>query len=88
MAAAAVRGELRLRDGQTRNISVPVENNLKSLITGLHELNGNVAQLLNELVEREGARGAGAPGTEDEDSDEEDGESNSEVQPPPKRSRS
>ncbi|XP_072217938.1 uncharacterized protein [Leuresthes tenuis] len=88
MATVAVCGELRLRDGKTRNISVQVENNLKSLIGGVNELNMNVSQLLNELVEREGAGGGCAAGEEDEDSDEEDGELNSEVQPPPKRSRS
>ncbi|CAJ1077858.1 EKC/KEOPS complex subunit GON7-like [Xyrichtys novacula] len=88
---AAVTAELVFRDGQKENISVKVENNLKSLIGGIHELNTNVSRLLTELVEQEKSHGVCAEGEED-DSDEEDEESeepqNSDEQPPVKRSRS
>ncbi|XP_044024597.1 uncharacterized protein si:dkeyp-55f12.3 [Siniperca chuatsi] len=92
MAAVAVLAELKFRDGQREKISVKVENNLNSLIGGIHELNANVSRLLSELVEREKTRGDCAEGEEeDDDSDEEDEEpedpQNSELQPPAKRSK-
>lgn len=59
---AAVSAELRFRDGQRQNISVKVENNLRSLINGINELNANVSHLLSQLVEREKDRGACAVG--------------------------
>ncbi|KAK9532062.1 hypothetical protein VZT92_010427 [Zoarces viviparus] len=88
MAAVSVVAELRFRDGQREKISVKVENNLCSLISGLHELNANVSQLLSKLVERE-KTGACAEGEEDdEDSDEGDDEPQSSyLQPPAKRSK-
>lgn len=58
----AVIAELRFRDGQREKISVKVENNLTSLIKGVHELNANVSRLLSELVEREKTRGDSAEG--------------------------
>lgn len=54
--------ELRFRDGQSQKISVNVENNLRSTINGIIELNANVSHLLSELVEREKAHGACAVG--------------------------
>lgn len=62
MAAVAVFAELKFRDGLREKVSVNVENNLSSLIGGIHELNTNVSRLLSELVEREKARGACAEG--------------------------
>ncbi|TDH00789.1 hypothetical protein EPR50_G00192530 [Perca flavescens] len=58
MAAVAVLAELRLRDGHREKICVKVENNLSSLITGIHQLNADASRLLSELVERENPRGA------------------------------
>lgn len=62
MAAVAVFAELKFRDGSTEKVRVNVEKNLRSLIGGVRELNGGVARLLSELVERERARGACAEG--------------------------
>lgn len=59
---AAVIAELMLRDGQREKISVKVENNLCSLISGVHELNTNVSQLLSNLVEQEKTCGDCAEG--------------------------
>ncbi|XP_033181779.1 EKC/KEOPS complex subunit GON7 [Anabas testudineus] len=86
---AAVSAELRFRDGQRQNISVKVENNLRSLINGINELNANVSHLLSQLVEREKDRGACAVGEEEEDDSEDDEKDhqNSEHQPPAKKSR-
>ncbi|XP_047429733.1 uncharacterized protein si:dkeyp-55f12.3 [Mugil cephalus] len=90
MAAVAVLAELKLRDGQREKISVKVENNLTSLISGINELNANVSQLLSELVEQEKTHGVCAQGEEDEESDEDEPDNvpNVELQPPAKRSRS
>ncbi|XP_073348743.1 uncharacterized protein [Pagrus major] len=89
MAAVAVHAELKFRDGVKEKISVNVENNLSSLINGIHDLNPNVSRLLSELVDREKALGDCVEGEEEEDSDEleADHPENSEVQPPAKRSK-
>lgn len=62
MAVVAVCAELKFRDGLKEKISVDVENNLSSLINGIHDLNPNVSRLLSELVEREKAHGDCAEG--------------------------
>uniref|UniRef100_A0A3Q1HYE4 Uncharacterized protein n=1 Tax=Anabas testudineus TaxID=64144 RepID=A0A3Q1HYE4_ANATE len=80
---AAVSAELRFRDGQRQNISVKVENNLRSLINGINELNANVSHLLSQLVEREKDREE----EEDDSEDDEKDHQNSEHQPPAKKSR-
>uniref|UniRef100_A0A3Q3XIV8 Uncharacterized protein n=1 Tax=Mola mola TaxID=94237 RepID=A0A3Q3XIV8_MOLML len=92
---AAVRAELRRRDGVTEEVSVAVGNNLSSVIGGIHELSASVSRLLTGLVEQDKGRGDDAQGepadTEEEDSDGDDGEPetppNAELQPPSKRSR-
>ncbi|XP_035507764.1 ran GTPase-activating protein 1-like [Morone saxatilis] len=99
---AAVSAELKFRDGMRQKICVKVENNLSSLINGVHELNENVSRLLSELVEREKARGDCADGEDedeegsddDDDDDEEEEEEpepevpqNSKPEPPAKRSK-
>lgn len=59
---AAVRAELRLRDGSSQKLEVQVEENLRSLLSGIVQLNQKLRQLLSELVDgdRPGtARGAG-----------------------------
>uniref|UniRef100_A0A8C9YZ60 Uncharacterized protein n=1 Tax=Sander lucioperca TaxID=283035 RepID=A0A8C9YZ60_SANLU len=81
MAAVAVLAELRLRDGHREKICVKVENNLSSLISGIHQLNADASRLLSELVERENPR------QEEEESDEEEERQNSQPQPPAKRSK-
>uniref|UniRef100_A0AAQ4QAB5 Uncharacterized protein n=1 Tax=Gasterosteus aculeatus aculeatus TaxID=481459 RepID=A0AAQ4QAB5_GASAC len=80
---AAVIAELMLRDGQREKISVKVENNLCSLISGVHELNTNVSQLLSNLVEQEKTCGDCAEGD-----DEENEPPSSYLQPPAKKSKS
>ncbi|XP_074541340.1 uncharacterized protein LOC141801911 [Halichoeres trimaculatus] len=91
MAAVAVTAELVYRDGQKEKVSVKVENNLSSLISGINELNSNVSRLLSELVDQEKAHGVCAEGEEDESDDEDDEEPEeppkSEEQPPAKRSK-
>lgn len=62
MAAVAVCAELKFRDGMKETVSVNIENNLSSLIGGIHKLNENVSRLLSELVERERDHGACAEG--------------------------
>lgn len=88
---AAVSAELKFRNGETKKVKVQVENNLGSLITGLHDLNANLSQLLSELVAQENESGDCAEGEEEEDIGEEDEEpedfQNFEIQPPAKRSK-
>ncbi|KAL6095413.1 pld2 [Pungitius sinensis] len=86
---AAVIAELMYRDGQREKISVTVENNLCSLISGVHELNTNVSQLLSKLVERDNTCGDCTEGEEaEEDSDEENEPPSACLQPPVKKSKS
>ncbi|KAM9355969.1 uncharacterized protein KZ484_014001 [Pholidichthys leucotaenia] len=85
---AMVVAELRLRSGQVSRVQVQVNAHLRSLITGITEMNVKVSQLLNELVERE-KQGACVRGEEEEDEDEdeeEDGGQNCH-RPPTKRPR-
>uniref|UniRef100_A0A3Q0T2Q4 Uncharacterized protein n=1 Tax=Amphilophus citrinellus TaxID=61819 RepID=A0A3Q0T2Q4_AMPCI len=82
---AALRAELRLRDGQRQTVSVQVETHLSSLIRGISELNVNVSELLSELVEQEKTREDKENDSEEDEDPEE--EPNCEVQPPTKRSR-
>ncbi|KAK2855768.1 hypothetical protein Q5P01_004503 [Channa striata] len=88
MAALALSAELWFRNGQSQKVSVNVENNLSSLINGIHNLNKNVSQLLSELVEQEKSSGVCAVG-EVEDSEEDDDEDhpNCGLQPPAKKSK-
>ncbi|KAG7233590.1 hypothetical protein INR49_006865 [Caranx melampygus] len=91
MASVTVSAELKFRDGQREKICVQVENNLNSLIHGIHDLNANVSRLLSELVEREKSRGSCGEAEDKGDSDEDDETEdplNPEQQPPAKRSRS
>lgn len=62
MAAAALLAELKFRDGVKEQISVNVQNNLRSLITAVKELNTSTSRLLSELVEQEKSQGDFAQG--------------------------
>uniref|UniRef100_A0A8C2WTU6 Uncharacterized protein n=1 Tax=Cyclopterus lumpus TaxID=8103 RepID=A0A8C2WTU6_CYCLU len=79
MATEAVVAELRFRDGLRKKITVKVENNLSSLISGVQELNTNVSRLLSELVELESTCGQGEAC--------DDAPQSSDIQPPAKRSK-
>ncbi|TKS65076.1 hypothetical protein D9C73_027627 [Collichthys lucidus] len=90
---AAVRAELKFRDGLRQKVHVRVDNDLSSVIAAVHELHLNVSSILNQLVERE-KTGVCAEEEEEEDdegSDEEDTEPEDppkyESQPPAKRSK-
>lgn len=62
MAAAALRAELTIRDGEKQQISVKVQKNLRSLIAAVRELNASASRLLSELVEQEKPPGDFAQG--------------------------
>ncbi|CAF89531.1 unnamed protein product [Tetraodon nigroviridis] len=92
MAAAALLAELKFRDGAKEKISLNVQNNLRSLIVAVQELNTSTSRLLSELVEQEKAQGDFAQGEEDvEDSEDEEDEPekpvNAELHPPAKRTK-
>lgn len=62
MAAAALLAELKFRDGVKEQISVNVENNLRSLIAAVQKLNASTSRLLSELVLQEKSQGDFAQG--------------------------
>ncbi|KAK5902965.1 hypothetical protein CgunFtcFv8_006787 [Champsocephalus gunnari] len=79
--------ELRFRDGQKEKLSVKVEPDLSSVISGVQELRSTVKVLLSGLVEQERA-GAGGEEEEQEESDEGDeGLQKARRQPPAKKSK-
>lgn len=53
MATCELRGTLKGRDGQSSLFTVKVENNLKSMITGVQKLNTEISGVLTELVLKE-----------------------------------
>ncbi|XP_036406555.1 uncharacterized protein si:dkeyp-55f12.3 [Megalops cyprinoides] len=99
MAACEVRGELKYRDGQTKEFVVKAENNLKSVLAGVQKISADVSEVLTELVLQEKGTAENGKGDfdggdeEDDDSDEEE-EDNSKAkqtatsaEPPAKRSK-
>ncbi|KAL3051999.1 hypothetical protein OYC64_004704 [Pagothenia borchgrevinki] len=81
--------ELRFRDGQKEKLSVKVEPDLSSVISGVQELRSTVKILLSGLVEQERA---GAGGEEEEEEQEESDEGDkglqkARLQPPAKKSK-
>ncbi|XP_076021544.1 uncharacterized protein LOC143012339 [Genypterus blacodes] len=95
-----VEAELTFRDGKTEKISVKIknnENNLTSVMEGIHKLSEKVSNLLSELVEREKVSGANTQGVEEDDSDEDEDEEEDDeeeeeqlkcdLHPPAKRSK-
>lgn len=53
MAARELRGELKYRDGQTNQFTAQVDGNLKSIISGIKKINGDISEALTALVEQE-----------------------------------
>ncbi|KAI9528219.1 hypothetical protein NQZ68_021860 [Dissostichus eleginoides] len=86
--------ELRFRDGQKEKLSVKVEPDLNSVISGVQELRSTVKILLSGLVEQERA---GAGGEEEQEQEEEEEQEESDegdkglqkarLQPPAKKSK-
>ncbi|XP_066550379.1 uncharacterized protein LOC136716871 [Amia ocellicauda] len=95
MAACELRGELKYRDGTTKEFVVTSENNLKSILFGLQKLSAEVSTVLSDLVLQEKGLNSGADSNASEDEDEEDSDEEEEesqpkskgstVEPPPKR---
>ncbi|XP_056301341.1 uncharacterized protein si:dkeyp-55f12.3 [Danio aesculapii] len=77
MAACELKGELKYRDGHTNPFTVQVDGNLKSIISGIKKINGDISEALTALVEQEkGSTGNGREDVnddEEEDSDDDDG---------------
>ncbi|KAL2082010.1 hypothetical protein ACEWY4_021828 [Coilia grayii] len=98
MATCELRGTLKGRDGQSSLFTVKIENNLKSMITGVRKLNADISDVLTDLVlkERGNEKGDIQPNDE-EDEEDSDGENNepqktfkilpSSQEPPTKRMR-
>lgn len=77
MAACELKGELKYRDGQTNQFTAQVDGNLKSIISGIKKINGDISEALTTLVEQEkGSTGNDRESVnddEEEDSDDDDG---------------
>ncbi|CAL8315537.1 unnamed protein product [Merluccius merluccius] len=99
---ATLRGELRYRDGLTRDVDVEVQKNLPSLIAGIKTLSGRVSDLLTDLVLQEKRSETGdqvqeGSGSSDDDDEEEEDEEEEEsdgdleevqaAEPPAKKSK-
>ncbi|XP_051510897.1 uncharacterized protein si:dkeyp-55f12.3 [Myxocyprinus asiaticus] len=93
MATCELKGELKYRDGQTNQFAVKVDDNLKSVITGIKKINEDISVVLTALVEQEKGSTGNCKGDvdddEEEDSDEEDSTkemaATSNSEPPKKR---
>lgn len=53
MATCELKGELKHRDGHTNQFTVKVDDNLKSMITGIKALSADISDVLTVLVEQE-----------------------------------
>nr|XP_055042494.1 uncharacterized protein si:dkeyp-55f12.3 [Misgurnus anguillicaudatus] len=95
MAMCELRGELKYRDGHTNQFTVKVDDNLKSMITGIKKLNADISEVLTVLVEQEksstGNSKEDVDDDEEGDSDEEDAaikkDTKSNTEPPKKRKK-
>ncbi|KAG9344866.1 hypothetical protein JZ751_010557 [Albula glossodonta] len=97
MAACELRGELKYRDGETKEFVIKAENNLKSILAGVQKMSKDASEVLTELVLQEkGSVGndKGVDDEEEEESDEEDdeiktknGTKASSTEPPAKRTK-
>lgn len=95
-----LKGVLKHRDGQTKELILTTENNLPSLIAGIKKMNADISVLLTELVEQEKlSRSSDDKGDLEADDDDEEDDSDEEeedtkvktkapiVEPPAKRSK-
>lgn len=64
METMCVKAELTFRDGKKEKIYIEIknENNLSSIMEGIHKLSEKVSKLLSELVEQEKHSGASTQG--------------------------
>ncbi|XP_069049441.1 EKC/KEOPS complex subunit GON7 [Lepisosteus oculatus] len=53
MAVCELRGDLKFRDGSTKEFVVKAENNLKSVLSGLQKIRTEVSDVLSDLVSQE-----------------------------------
>lgn len=53
MATCELKGELKYRDGHTKQFTVKVDDNLKSMISGVKKLSADISDVLTVLVEQE-----------------------------------
>ncbi|KAJ4919708.1 hypothetical protein JOQ06_000018 [Pogonophryne albipinna] len=92
--------ELRFRDGQKEKLSVKVEPDLSSVISGVQELRSTVKILLSGLVEQErfcetklsfsdspGLHAAGEEEEQEESDEGDEGLQKARLQPPAKKSK-
>ncbi|XP_051954225.1 uncharacterized protein si:dkeyp-55f12.3 [Xyrauchen texanus] len=93
MATCELKGELKYRDGLTNQFVVKVDDNLKSMITGIKKINADISEVLTALVEQEKGSTGNCKGDvdddEEEDCEEEDSTketaAKSNTEPPKKR---
>ncbi|KAJ8009247.1 hypothetical protein DPEC_G00086910 [Dallia pectoralis] len=89
---SVLRGELKYRDGLTKEIVITTENNLTSMIVGIKTLNADVSRLLTDCIAQEklgnGDLQVDDGEEEDDDDEEEDTKTKAPItEPPTKRSK-
>ncbi|XP_057208373.1 uncharacterized protein si:dkeyp-55f12.3 [Triplophysa rosa] len=95
MATCELKGELKYRDGRTNQFTVKVDDNLKSMISGIKKLSADISDVLTVLVEQEkGSTGNIKDVDDDDDEDDSDEEDNNtkkdtktNTEPPKKRKK-
>ncbi|XP_056621050.1 uncharacterized protein si:dkeyp-55f12.3 [Triplophysa dalaica] len=94
MATCELKGELKYRDGQTNQFTVKVDDNLKSMISGIKKLSADISDVLTVLVEQEKGSTGNIKDADDDDEDDSDEEDNNtkkasktNTEPPKKRKK-
>uniref|UniRef100_A0AAY5K1T6 Si:dkeyp-55f12.3 n=1 Tax=Esox lucius TaxID=8010 RepID=A0AAY5K1T6_ESOLU len=90
-----LRGELKYRDGLTKEIVITTENNLTSMIVGIKKLNADVSRLLTDSIVQENLYKGDLQvddGEEEDVSEDDDDEEDTKTkvpikEPPAKRSK-
>uniref|UniRef100_A0A3B3SMC8 Si:dkeyp-55f12.3 n=1 Tax=Paramormyrops kingsleyae TaxID=1676925 RepID=A0A3B3SMC8_9TELE len=90
MAAPELRGELKYRDGDSREFVVKTEKSLQSVLSGIRTLSADVSEALTELVSQDG--GTAGNGVDQLNADEEEDQSKTRQKgtsrgPPAKRTK-
>lgn len=99
MAGCELRGELKYRNGDTKQFIVKAETNIKSILSGVQQLKDEVSVVLSDLVIQEKSENPHSRNGKDVSEDENEGDSEedeeeikpktkaSSLEPPAKRTK-
>ncbi|KAK1134396.1 hypothetical protein AOXY_G20793 [Acipenser oxyrinchus oxyrinchus] len=86
MAGCELRGELKYRNGDTKQFLVKAETNIKSILSGLQQLKDEVSVVLSDLVIQEKSENPHSRNGNDVSEDENEGDDEEEIKPKTKAS--